>query len=524
MNKRATSSEEKRHSGIGAPDSAGKRKRYSASRRSGASKRASINRSICLDADKENQFTSTPIKSPESRRQSDAFRDVSNLTPKETKRKFARKIEEEFSPVNRVKHKKKKPCLDSFHNPDFLIGNNSKFSVNYFRPFEAVDSHIESLICDKHISPKLENRNYAPTLPAFAMDYTPCAFVTLNQKRNASQTCVSNILQRFNSAARTEDACPPNKKAKIDHVNDFLQQISCLTSPEERLRFSSANDERYCDVKISPLARRLVDLRFSKISFKEEHNDSSYINDLSLDEIVNAILDTSDECNKSPDNVPNIETRLQENLINSGNEMHICSPDSGFRSTSTERHDIAANMTCKCNNNNKMPGNGTVCDKTIINLEETFHERCVDVFKRQRSPNPDDFNLKRQKCVRRRKLISDKAKQSTCRDSEKKTETGDAFESFVENDECSNDNSFESSLSDKIFSKQNGNTPEIGTIRQETFIVETPVLDARKINRCLVFDSPNGDKKMEKIDSRGSMDLELNFRNGEIIVEGEFSL
>ncbi|CAH2004683.1 unnamed protein product [Acanthoscelides obtectus] len=94
------------------------------------------------------------------------------------------------------------------------------------------------------------------------------------------------------------------------------------------------------------------------------------------------------------------------------------SSDSGFRSSATDNpHSLDNNFQCKCNNNHK----DSVTEKTIIQLDETYNERCVDENTRKRpaigdseatspkrlhldqSNNELEFTLKRQKCIRRKR-------------------------------------------------------------------------------------------------------------------------
>lgn len=508
--------------------STGKPKR----RRSSTSKRASKSRSFCLEADKENQFTSTPIKSPEDRCQADVLRDLSNLTPQDatsrrsakkcgsqSNKKIARRIEEEFSPVASVSRKKKKRCVEPYHysSPNC---SGSRVNSHYFKHFEAVDSHIEGVTlfnpcdCDNNVNNVTRNKISAPTLP---QPSSPMKFSVVNHFKSTK--------------LKFDELCPPNKRAKVDHVNDFLQQISALTSPEERLRLPQLNPYESNDksINISPLVKRLVDLRFSKAAKSDPErvsvsvaNDSSYINNLSLDKIVDAILETSSASERLLGENEFNESH-EDNLINSAHERNNLA-DSGYRVSAT-KHEIDANFSCKCRINNN---NTKVCDKTMINLEGTFNERCVDVARNNRKrlsssfadenhrkkfcPDADeDFNLKRQKCIRRRK----------CNNQEARDQQQPFLAAAPTNDSFS-DNSFDSNEKMNL---------------QETFTIETPsaatitaehLLNSRRIRRCLLFDSPNYSHESERnsLTSRkhatGSVDLEMYYRNGELFVNGEF--
>nr|CAH7754856.1 unnamed protein product [Callosobruchus chinensis] len=388
-----------------------------------------------LEADKENQFTSTPIKGEAL---GGGLRDVSNLTPtavrtqpadgkrlSSTKKSKASKKLIHTPPTSpRHRHKKKKDCITA-HYYDFLSADS--LASNYFRPLETVDSHIEGILDDFGCSckPKKVADTYAPTLPTFTSEYSPCAtrtthcLETLNRNSSKKVPVISKIL----------DDVPPNTKPRTDHVEDFLHQISFITSPE-----TSFKQNRN---KITPLVKRILDFKFSKCA--EEQNDSSYINNMSLDKIVDAILDSSDDSIRptvrralNTSLIVNVESE-NEHLSKEENLMHAMevkkvamdgsenSSDSGFRSSATENpHSLDNNFQCKCNNNHK----DSVTEKTIIQLDVTYNERCVDESSRKRhaittteatspkrlhldqSRNDLEFTLKRQRCIRRRRPLS----------------------------------------------------------------------------------------------------------------------
>ncbi|CAH0553427.1 unnamed protein product [Brassicogethes aeneus] len=502
-----------------------------------------------LEPDKENQFTSTPIKSPEGFAvQFDALRDVSNLTPTDNNRRVlsVKKCKSERKSPRIIK--KKKSCLNN--HPD--VFNTDSHSSNFFRPFEAVDSHIEGILADE-----MYPTAYAPTLPTSAMDYSPCpmksthCLVTLN---NASPKV-------------TNDDCPPSKKPKFDHVDDFLHQISFITSPEDkRLKFpglklkNSAKKLLANEFKVSPLVKKFIDLRFSKISLNsKKHDDSSYINDLSLDQLVDAILESSSDSDRPKTsstlntsilcNIGN-ETELEkendlnetheENLINIEHERNRrpsfdgSSTDSGFRSSTTENsHQLDSNYLCKCNNNNKETSGNIICDKTIININETFNERCVDDETRLRKRSSDsslesepvtkrmnldrsleeNFTLRRQKCIRRKEKPL-------------KPFLGKASSPIL--DTIVNDESFECTPLNSCYMENKD-------IRQETYALEEGSPDqTQRIRRCLLFDSPkfedfsgisegNSTTKTTAVDVRGSLDLNIHTENDTIQVHGEHS-
>ncbi|XP_060527393.1 uncharacterized protein LOC132702642 [Cylas formicarius] len=263
--------------------------------------------------DKENQFTSTPVKSGDNPALP-PLRDVSNLTPNELPEVAPR------SGTPKPTMKKKKECLDNH--------------TRYFKPFEAVDSHIESVLAEQ------------------------------------CRSCKKNL---FCSG-------PPTKKSKIESIEDLLPDRDKLALPGLIL---NPDTQRLFDgdgVRITPLVRKFWDLQFSKCA---DGNDSSYINDMSLDKIVDAILDKS--------------------ATDHGRHR-----DSATTNTSND-----GNYLCKCNNNLPL-------EKTVIQIDETYNERCVDVRKRPSTTTSDDDatgvskrlkldenygTLRRQKCVRRRRKV-----------------------------------------------------------------------------------------------------------------------
>ncbi|XP_044258396.1 uncharacterized protein LOC123007266 isoform X2 [Tribolium madens] len=522
-----------------------KRRHSSGHRRSGG-RRSSLG----LEMDKENQFTSTPIKSFEDHHQFDALRDVSNLTPNR-RVLSAKKCRRSASPSSHRKHKKKKLCLNPSHRKEFGEGKSGK---NYFRPFETVDSHIEGVLVDGvcecnsgelRMKRRIED-TYAPTLPTFAMEYSPCFM------RDAH--CVAKATPLGKYLAQDQDTPHPSKKPKIDHVSDFLHQINFITSPEDDKLTCFTMESKSTlklreDSKVSPLVKKLVDLRFSQLSYDKNivdtcKNNSSLINDLSLDQIVDAILNSSTESehtNKTNTNKDNESNETQEeNLINIENERHVassfdrCSSDSGFKSSTTEySHQLEGNFQCKCKTSTP---NAVLCDKTIININETFNERCVDVINPRKRPSstPNDsvnnakrvyldkseednvyFTLKRQRCIRRRRT-----------DDEKKTSASKpktVQKSSKVDDPLIGDESFESNISGKI-AEDNISTPLKVASLNETFTLLTPVDNSRRFRRCLLFESPTSLSESASTtnsslrDVRGTMDLNIHGENDELYV------
>ncbi|KAJ3667128.1 hypothetical protein Zmor_002534 [Zophobas morio] len=464
-----------------------KRRHSSGHRRSGGRRPSRL--SLDLAIDKENQFTSTPIKSFEH--QFDALRDVSNLTPQDSANRrvlSAKKCRRSASPSSHRKHKKKKLCLDPAHKD---LGEER----NFFTPFESVDSHIGGVLVEgAHGAVKRRvEEMYGATLPTFAMEYSPCEWKGLSP---------------VGYLGLDQEGLCPRKKAKIEHVGEFLHKIN--TVEDEKL-----------EVKVSPLVKKLVDLRFSQLGYDSKNNNSSLINDLSLDQIVDAILNSSIESTKES------KSQTQEdNLINTQNERHT-SFDSGFKSTTDYSHHLEGNFQCKCKKTSTP--NLALPDKTIINIDETFNERCVDeaIKPRKRASsasrdsdnNPkrvnleDDINftLKRQRCIRRRRT-DDERKTSSSRG--KITRKTDLF-----------DDSFDSSN----IVEDNGSTPLKVASLNETFTL-TPVENNRRFRRCLLFESPTSLSESASTangslrEVRGCMDLNIRCENDDLYVNGECTM
>ncbi|XP_045465500.1 uncharacterized protein LOC123674614 isoform X2 [Harmonia axyridis] len=502
------------------------------------------------EQDKENQFTSTPIKSFDDLNLIEVFRDVSNLSPKdrfetrhpavrlESRKSLGNILEHKSSaqvtpPTTQKKLKKRKSILTPFI--DFQVKRRQNQSSEFFKHFEGVDSHIGVMpdlpSCDYNenthtISPNESSRKkivdiYAPTLPTFTIDYSPSSMktthclLTLNKGSPPGSTPMKEVLE-----TATKDY-PPFKRPRIDHVNDFLQQISFLTSPEENGSTFDYNSKCKKRAKMSPLVKKIVDLGFSnKKNGKQSRkgiNDSSFINDLSLSQIVDAILDeTGDNYNGIyEDRVPRQENELnethEENMLNTEFERNNTSFDSGFKSSAASEvcHQLEENSKCKCNNNN-LDISELAC-RTIINLDETFNERCVDrtVIRKRPATNPieysemetkrlnltkDDekFALKRQKCVRRRKTINeDKCfnfENGIPKCSTFNVPTTGAPHWLLEKDHAFNDNSFESSIvSESDLTKMT----DLHIHSSEEEIMNTPSSRKGRIRKCKLFGSFN---------------------------------
>ncbi|KAF2894988.1 hypothetical protein ILUMI_11188 [Ignelater luminosus] len=628
-------------------------RRSSSSRRRSASRKSTSPHidKVNSEENKENCFTSTPIKPAENYYHYDALRDVSNLTPTDTNNRRIRsgkrcRLEQNDkkenyretnfihkSPFSEKKKKKKKACLNRSHDQHFTSSTNkpeNRFSANYFKPFYPPDSHIEGIaklegLCgcksdnslSKVLNPdKQMPEYYAPTLPTFDVEDSPC-FMRTNHNLDAlnRKSCPSRLTMPLSSISRYqfndisfEENYPPKKKSKVEFGNAVSHSNSKEISSDTEIETSNQKKPKHYSptkINVSPLVKRLIDLRFSKISYESgrrketrTNNDSSYINNLSLDQIVDAILETTNENDNSGTKeissgntsmVVNLDPRLQErenelnetheeNLINSEHERQISAStssydrnsfDSGFSSTTAKQfHRVGDNFICKCNNNNdkmkrfekaQMHKEEINCDKTIIDLSDTYNERCVDwninVRKRSYSctqqpeqsrmdiSNENDFDsnfaLKRQKCIRRRKP-SNVGKSGRNRSEEmemKASGTSLTSEQLflnsnkvneIKNEESSS--SFDTSnISDLCSFSENSNSSN--AVLQQTYTAKSnSQVFNRRTRRCLSFETSAIDDKLaapegfstpksENTEIKGSVDLEISHQNNEILVK-----
>lgn len=262
-----------------------------------------------------------------------------------------------------------------------------------------------------------------------------------------------------------------------------------------------------------------------------------------------------------------ISDHLFQNRINFNNERSSSknSSDSGFRSSTTDQiHDIGVNFTCKCtgiNAKNKNETNSSIeviYEKTMINLEETYNERCVDVpiSNRKRnsstsesSSNPKrpnlensgdftlenscdltlenkgDFTLKRQKCIRRRKFCLDSKEK---RFSSVQRMREDNF--LIVSDDFIGEHSFDSNFTEKC----NETTPEMkisfdgSSHLQNGFVIETPLeqlRNARRTRRCLLFETPEKEDQLEiEYDEKTypSVDVDVKVKDDRLEITGKF--
>lgn len=292
--------------------------------------------SLCVRSnrsDKENQcstpsgakFTDTPYSGDIK-----ALRDVSNITPKtgSANNRTENIPTSNSSPQNTLIRRRKKQCLNPIHpgNPTEtddikrILPNEDDIRNHICGGLEIL-SNIESKIGSERTGTK---NTFASTLPSFP--YSP--YPSRNPRNFTSKPSYPyqslTALPHINSILQS--SCSPSKKPKIDHVNDFLHQISFITSPEDiRVRNTKLGDHENAEVNVSPLLKKISDLRFSKSYEKLSHDDSTLdesvsFNDMSLDKIVDAILDTT----VSPDRFVQRKKRTTNNddsdkLRNSGN-------------------------------------------------------------------------------------------------------------------------------------------------------------------------------------------------------------
>lgn len=426
-------------------------------RRTSTHKRFSLD---ALDDDKENQFHSTPIKNSSLHEAFSPFRDLSNVALHQEK---ARRVS-----TPKYKVKKKKECLEAHEG----VGESS----NYFTPFEAVDSHIESYL-EEFCSCKTPN---APK--GFGLEEKPA---------------IEDIVEA------TDQATLPGFRAKN------------LDSP-----------------RVSPLVKKILQLQFSQSS--KDGNNSSFINDLSLDKLVDALLE-----NSSAD--PQLSnSKEEENALKHLEVQSATSSDSGFKSSPSENiHQMDSNFFCKCNNNL------TIKEQTIIPINETYNERCVDeeVSRKRSSCTPEnteevkkpkmeiEYTLKRQKCIRRRKAEHFRKKLSRINSSVMESATVSPFWSNQKQFYAPSD---EESFSSLTVFQDVENTPLRGCfLENKDIMTATPFVerDANKPSRkCLLFPSPATNESSSFADStvrsavldvRGSMDLRIFSNGNSIYVNGK---
>lgn len=409
--------------------------------------------SLCLRFDKENQFSTptsnsklTDILYPTS--DSKALRDVSNITPKThlvgsdiTKRNIYGN--KETAPTSNltlqktVIRPKKKQCLNPCHVKKYSeIHEATRILLNE----DNINGHkcisCEILPNTEHetettdASKNIIRTNFASTLSPLQMENSPCVM------RNPCSLAINNncvlkptspyknliTLPQFKLPVLS-DSCPPNKKLKIDHVNDFLHQISFITSPEDfrirNMNLADRHGNKYTEVNVSPLLRKISDIRFSNTSYSREEkvstsnsDDSALFNDMSLDKIVDAILDTTigseqielRDTHKKSNELLQCENEQnhasEENQINCEQERY-----SGIKETFSSGREVGQleNYLDK------------YAELTNINIDEDASKRkrtfsCTKEYVENRNvefnKNDSSFVLKRQRCIRRRRTLA----------------------------------------------------------------------------------------------------------------------
>lgn len=383
--------------------------------------------SLCVRPDKENRCART-FTPPSSGGVTDgkALRDVSNITPTastiiiggraSTGRSAARKsiyTDDETidskSPGKLLIRAKKKKCLNPAHTKSHFADERAALNDDKCGCTNSMPQIL-----------KPDNQNilhpvYSSTLPSFQMEYSPCLRDAVIP--NLPPILPYNVLPHLKpfQGINVDENCSPSKKPKIDHVNDFLHQISFITSPEDlKLRKQRQNaGKQNAEVTVSPLLEKFVDLRFSQISYDNvDKDDSSGFNDMSLDKIVDAILDTTVESERI---IPLKEKNRSSTCI--------------IKNQNVEKESLAPDKPTPENNQN---------------TDEEAPKR-----KRSSTSLSEDgtsFYLKRQKCVRRRKQINLLNNNEVPYDNMNSTPTSAInAEDLSNNRDAINDNSFSSS-------------------------------------------------------------------------------
>lgn len=376
------------------------------------------------------------------------------------------------------------------------------------------------------------------------------------------ETLNKNSTKKFKPISKLldDEHLPPTKKQRTDHVNDFLHQITFITSPEKSescfpgFRTNVSTKKVFASDKVTPLVRKFLDFRFSKESSVVKVNNnlenSSFINNMSLDKIVDAILDTTDDSIR-----PTVKRALnsslcvcendlnqsrEENLVNTAHERKQLvenvsenSSDSGFRSSNTENsHQLDNNFVCKCNNNAKESNPlGGQDEETFIQITETYNERCVDEdveSRKRRSPsdssngstekkkphldsslNSSQCTLRRQRCVRRRKPLSTERHTSLfpVRISPYGMDHFDLESTPIRS--C------------YLETKEIPGTSAVSTDEDVKILRRCLVFDSPKINDSVSLSETTTTSKCSILDVRGSVDLKMYADKDSIFVDGK---
>ena len=234
---------------------------------------------------------------------------------------------------------------------------------------------------------------------------------------------------------------------------------------------------------MSPLTEKLTDLKFTTINDDEKENISESLDDLSLDKIVDVLLETTQKRNFGSQNV----SKKHDQLITETNYLHNCqqiNPKIGL---------IQANHLSMAQSTNGLervqpppPPSSNSCF-TVENMQEDVN--AVDDGPRELS---DIFRLTRQKCIKRRKNSS----QISLAVNEKATQT-----SLLSNNTTTNTTKSVNLSESLLFSNQT-NKP--------------------RTRRCLTFLSPIHDSDNKFRSSAGTLDLNLKVDDGYLIVHGQF--
>lgn len=211
---------------------------------------------------------------------------------------------------------------------------------------------------------------YASTLPTFDIEYSPCGIKTGPMIALRGLTMKDSY---FENPCYFRDELPASKRLKF--------------SPE-----------------VTPLSRRLSELRFSKMSFKRrnvtEEDDSvlssKAMDDTELDKMINAILESSRKASLCSDRKSDRRKRLN------------ISP------TYTPADDPASDLNKFCDNFKVSRELLQAGEKTIIIQEpNVVNEREVrtpdsDAVLPKKSTNESSCHLRRQRAVRRKQTKNDK--------------------------------------------------------------------------------------------------------------------
>lgn len=350
--------------------------------------------------DKENQFLNSTPKSKDTisyiKFDSIVLRDVSNITPTNTpphrriicnkrcqsqpQEKNKNKIyndkipltppsrhtifmDDDIQPTKKL-CKSRRSLQPNFESPLTKNVLRTYAGKEFIRQIMTDTIEVKNSVIEKHLPGELENQNtYASTLPTFQIEYSPCPM-----RPTQSVLTINNKLNNIPSHKSVTDLCPSIKKSKIDNFNDFLTNIYSVASPEESIQFAKP-------FSMTPLANRLADLRFSRIN---DSLNSETFDKLPLDEMVNAILDNT-VCDSTTKKQNDLNQTQEENYVNINKEMNEPEPYNEREVKTPENRlcSTISNMTL----NSERKGIKRSIDETLV----------------------EEFTLKRQKCVRRKK-------------------------------------------------------------------------------------------------------------------------